>query len=291
MIQVRPRLTETEYNWWQLREFYNKKLYKVLFFSDPHGWLADLSSLRCINQVLRHNKFDEVCVNGDINDFPYISRHTGKLYEDGILNNYSEIKEIEYTREQILNPLRLSTDAKLRIRIGNHDERVTKPANIGQTQLARLAVLYKHFETTDYSKMLGLSESDGYIYDPSDVYTYFDKFDVTHGLSLTKNASEKNIQEYMSSGASGHTHRINSKYLTNRKSPYVWFELGCTRLIEQVEYLPTGKVADWQNGFVTVMFYQDGDKVRFYGQPTIIVEGKCYFDGVLYDGNYKKNEA
>ena len=89
MIQVRPRLTETEYNWWQLREFYNKKLYKVLFFSDPHGWLADLSSLRCINQVLQHNKFDEVCCNGDIIDAPYISRHTAKLYEDGILNGYS----------------------------------------------------------------------------------------------------------------------------------------------------------------------------------------------------------
>lgn len=291
MITIRPRLTETEYNWWQLRELYDKKLYKVLFFSDPHGWLADLSSLRCINQVLQHNKFNEVCINGDINDFPYISRHTAKLYEDGILSGYSEVKEVEYSKEQILNPLRLSTDAAIRVRLGNHDERVTKPANIGQSQLARLAVLYKQFETTDYGKMLGLNGSDGWIYDTDDIYTYFDKFDVTHGLSLTKNASEKNIQEYMSSGASGHTHRLNSKYLTNRKSPYVWLELGCTRLIQQVEYLPTGKVADWQNGFATVMFHVEGDSIRFYAQPHLILEGKCYYNGVLYDGNYKKSIA
>jgi hypothetical protein len=287
-MTFRPRLKENEYNQIQLKRLYDKKLYRVLFFSDPHGWLADQNALRCINQVAGHNRFDEVCINGDIVDLPYISRHTGKLYEDGILSGYSEVKEIEYTKEQILNPLRLSTDAKIRIRTGNHDERITKPFNIGQGQLAKLAVLYKHFETTDFGQMLGLKESDGYIYDPSDVYTYFDKFDVVHGLSLAKNASEKNIMEYMSSGCSGHTHRLNSKYITNRKAPYVWLELGCTRIIEQVEYLPTGKIADWQQGFVVVNFYIDGGKVRFYAETVPIIEGKCYYSGVLYDGMYKE---
>lgn len=284
----RPRLKENEYNVLQLRKLYDKKVYRVLFESDPHGWLCDLSAQRCINQVLQHNKFDEVCINGDIVDMPYISRHTGKLYEEGVLSGYSEIKEIEYTKEQILQPKRLSTDAKIRIRLGNHDERITKPVNIGQSQLARLAILYKHFGTTSFDVMIDAKESEGYIYDPTDVYTYFDKFDVVHGLSLAKNASEKNIQEYMSSGASGHTHRLNSKYLTNRKAPYVWFELGCTRLTQQVEYFPTGKIADWQQGFVVVSFYVDGDKVRFYGETVPIIEGKCYYNGVVYTGDYQK---
>jgi predicted phosphodiesterase len=287
MSSIRPRFTEKEFEYHTLKKLYDKKLYKVLLFSDPHGWLADLAALRCINQILQHNKFDEVVCNGDILDLPYISRHTSKLYEDGILAGYSEIKEVEYTREQILAPLRASTDAKIRIRVGNHDERITKPANIQQSQLAKLAVLFKHYQTTCLDTMLGLKETEGYIYDPSDVYTFFDKFDVAHGLSLAKNASEKNIQEYMSSGATGHTHRLNSKYLTNRKAPYVWLELGCTRIIQQVEYLPTGKIADWQNGFATVYFYIEDNKVRFYAQPHIIIEGRCYFNGVVYDGSYK----
>lgn len=281
----RIRLKEHEHNYIQLRRIYDEKLYKVLFFSDPHGWLCDLSTIRCISQILQHNDFDEVCVNGDIVDMPYISRHTGKLYEDGILSGYSEVKEIEYTKEQILQPVRNSTDAAFRVRIGNHDERITKPSCLGEGQLAKLAILYKNYETTEFDKMLGLNASDGYTYDPSDTYTYFDKFDVVHGLSLSKTAAEKNIQEYMSSGASGHTHRLNSKYLTNRKAPYVWLELGCTRLTEQVEYFPTGKIADWQNGFVTVYFYKEGDKVRFYAEPHIIIEGRCMFNGVLYNGN------
>ena len=287
-MHIRPRLTETQYNWWQLKQLYDKKMYSVLFFSDCHGWLCDLTTTRCINQILQHNNFNEVCINGDITDMPYISKHTGKLYEDGILAGYSEIKEIDYTKEQILKPLRLSTDAKIRIRLGNHDERITKPINISQSQLAKLAILFKNFNTTHYGEMLGVNNTDGFIYDESDCYTYFDIFDCVHGLSLNKNASERNIMEYMSSGTSGHTHRLNSKYLTNKKSPYVWFESGCTRIAEQVEYFPTGKVADWQNGFLVVNFLVESDKVRFYATPVIIIEGKCFYNGVLYDGNLKK---
>jgi len=282
--EFRPRLSESEFDYWQKKKLYDKKLYKALIFSDPHGWLSDLSALRCINQVLKHNKFDEVIINGDITDLPYLSKHTQRLYEDGILNGYSEVKEIDYTVEQILNPLRLSTDAKIRVRLGNHDERLTKPYNLGQEQLARLAVLYKHFDTTKYNEMLKLKETDGYIYDEDDVYTMFNQFYITHGLSLNKTAAEKNIYEYMGSGSTGHTHRLNSKYLTNRLNPYVWFESGCTRLVKQVEFLPTAKVADWQQGFIEAVFMIDNKNVRFYASPTLILEGKCYFNGVVYDG-------
>lgn len=280
---ARPRLTENEFNHYQLKKFFDKKLYKIIFFSDPHGWLADLKVLRCINQVLKHNQFDEVCINGDIVDMPYVSKHTQHLFDEGILSGYTEIGEIEYTKEQILKPLRLSTDGVIRVRTGNHDQRITKPYLLGDKQLAKLAVLYKNYNTTEFQTMLGLQ--DGFVYDPSDVFTYFEKFDVTHGLSLAKNASEKNIMEYMSSGTTGHTHRLNSKYVTNRKAPYVWYESGCTRIIEQVEYLPTGKIADWQNGFLSVVFYQDGDKIRFYGQAVPVIESKCYYNGVLYSGD------
>lgn len=287
MTEVRPRFTESEYNTYKNRKLWDKKLYKVLLFSDPHGWLCDQTALRCINKVLQQNKIDEVCINGDIVDLPYISKHTSRLFENGILNGYSEIAEIEYTKEQILKPLRASTDALIRVRLGNHDERITKPLNIGNTQLARLAVLYQEYQTTQFDQMLGIKSTDGYIYDPDDVFTYFDKFDVVHGLSLSKNAPEKNIQEYMSSGASGHSHRLHPYYRTNRKAPYLWIELGHTRIGEQVEYFPTGKIPDWQQGFAVVNFYTDGDKVRFYPEIVNIIEGKCFYNGILYDGNYK----
>ena len=276
----RPRFNEIQTDWWQQKQLFDKQLYKVLIFSDCHGWLADLSALRCINKVLQHNKFDEVIINGDVTDMPYISKHNQKLYQEGILKGYTEVGEIEYTKEQILKPLRLSTEAKIRVRLGNHDERITNPYNLGDKQLARLAVLYKNYNSTKYNEMLSLNESDGFIYDESDVYNLFNIFDVTHGLSLNKSAAEKNIFEYMGSGSTGHTHRLNSKYLTNRKNPYVWLESGCTRLTKEVEFFPTGKTADWQQGFIEVVFTKDS----FFAQPTLILNGECYYNGIIYKG-------
>lgn len=281
---ARPRLTEDQYKQYQEQRIYDKKLYKVLIFSDPHGWLADLRALRCINLILQSNKFDEVIINGDVGDFPYISRHTNRLYDSGVLSGYSEIAEIDYIREQILSPLRLSTKAKIRLRLGNHDERVTKPYLLNKGQLASLAKLYKHFDTTKYEEMLQLSEN-GIDYDPEDVYSLFDIFDIVHGLSIAKNASEKNIVEYFNSGSSGHTHKLSPKHFSNRKGNHIWYESGCTRLLDKVEYFPTGRVADWQQGFIEVAFLKEGKDIKFFGNAYLIDKGMCYYNKNLYNGN------
>jgi len=262
----------------------NDKPFKVLIFSDPHGWLADLKALRCINKVLQKNRFDEVVINGDLVDLPYISRHTQKLFQEGILNGYTEVGEMEYTRDQILKPLRLSTDAKIRIRLGNHDERITKPNMLSDKQLQKLAILYKHYQTTKFEEMLGVDSGQGYIYDPADVHTYYDKFHLVHGLSLSQNASEKNIQEYMGSGSSGHTHRLGVYVKTNKKAPYVWLQSGHTRIGEEVEYFPTGKIPNWQQGFNVVTFYRIDGEMFFHWECTQIISGRCMYNGELFAG-------
>lgn len=281
----RPRLTERENNWWQLKKFFDKRVFKVLIFSDPHGWLADQSALRCINKVLQHHNFDEVMIAGDLVDLPYVSRHEKKLFDEGILKGYSEIGEIEYTKEQVLKPLRASLrdETKIRFIPGNHDERITKPHLNSKGQLARLGVLFKEYKTTELDVMLDFN-GFGVEWDKGDAWEYFDKFTVVHGLSLAKNASERNIQQYMGSGASGHTHRLNPRYQTNRKGPYVWFETGCTRVRTEVEYFPTGVIPDWQNGFVTLTFYNNGDDVYFFGQCHPIIDGMVEYNGVVYYG-------
>ena len=280
----RPRLSETESNWWQLKKLYDKKLYSLLLKSDEHGWLTDLSVQRCINKVLQGNKFDEVAMLGDLGDWPYISRHEKKLYDDGILAGYSEIGEAEYIREQILKPMRASTEAKFRFIIGNHDERITKPHLNSKSQLARLAILHKEYKSTELDVILGFNEY-GIEWEKKDYLDYFDKFTGIHGLSLAKNAPEKNIYEYMGSGASGHTHRLQFKPITNRNNPYVWIEVGCGRVRTEVEYFPTGRIPDWQHGFCVVHFYPHDDTVLFYAQPIQIINGTCLYNGVVYNGN------
>ena len=283
-MPIRPRMSENEYNWWQLKQLYDKKLFKVLLKSDEHGWLADLSVQRCINKVLQKNKFDEVALLGDLIDLPFVSRHEKKLYDEGILSGYSEVGEIEYTKEQILKPLRLSTKARILYIPGNHCERITKPHLNSKTQLSRLAVLFKEYKSTEIDKILSFEEF-GIDWNRNDYLNWFDKFTAVHGLSLAKNAGEKNIYEYMGSGASGHSHRLNYKPITNRNNPYVWLEIGCGRVRTEVEYFPTGRIPDWQHGFATVSFYKQGNEVLFFAQTHQIINGLCYYDGVLYDGN------
>jgi len=262
----------------------DKKIYSVLLKSDEHGWLTDLNVQRCINRVLQSNHFDEVALLGDLMDLPYVSRHEKKLFDDGILAGYSEIKEVEYTKEQILHPLRLSTDAKIRFIPGNHDERITKPHMNSKSQLARLAVLFKEYKSTELQKILSF-EQYGIEWDGKDFINWFDIFTGVHGLSLSKNAGEKNIYEYMGSGASGHSHRLNYKPITNRNNPYAWLEIGCGRVRTEVEYFPTGKIPDWQHGFATVHFYTVNKEVFFFAQTHQVVNGLCMYNGVVYDGN------
>lgn len=280
----RPRLTETEHNWWQNKKLFDNKLYRVLVKSDEHGWLTDLNVQRCINKVLQENHFDEVALLGDLGDWPYISRHEKKLYENGILNGYSEIGEAQYIREQILKPLRASTKAKIRFIAGNHDERVIKPQLLSKGQLARLSILCKEYQSTEYEDILGFKEH-GIDWDKKDYLNWFDMFTAVHGLSLAKNAGEKNIYEYMGSGASGHSHRLNYKPITNRNNPYVWIEVGCGRVRTEVEYFPTGRIPDWQHGFLDLTFYTDGKEVLFWAHPVQIINGQCLYNGVIYNGN------
>lgn len=281
----RPRLTDAEHSYFKNKRLTDKKSYTVLLKSDEHGWLTDLGVQRCINKVLQGNDFDEVALLGDLGDWPYISRHEKKLYGEGILNGYSEVGEATYIREQILAPLRHSTSAKITFIPGNHDERVTKPFTLSVNQLARLSILHNDRNATKLCDILAFNEYgiewDGH----SNQMNWYDKFTAVHGLSLAKNAPQQNIYEYMGSGATGHTHRLQSKYITNRKNPYVWLEIGCGRIREEVEYFPTGKIPDWQHGFATIKFMIDKDEVTFHAEVHPIIKNRCLYNGVIYDGN------
>lgn len=261
----------------------NKKRYKVIFASDFHGKLVCKPSLQCLLNLLKDNKdIDEVVLNGDILDFPYLSRHHKKLYKKGPFRNYSEIDEIEFVKNEILAPLKKSTKAKIVFRLGNHEERVTQPLTLTQDQLERLAVVHEEYGTTKLDKMLCLSEI-GIEYDPKPVRNYFHVFDAVHGLSLAKSAGRNNIYEYMGSGTSGHSHRLGVTYINNKHSSYCWIESGCMRIKEAVEYLPTAKIADWSNGFVEVTFdLTNPRQPLFFASPHAIVNGKCEYGGKIY---------
>ena len=264
-----------------------KDFFKILVFSDVHGILVDKKVFHCLLSIIKRNYFDEIVDNGDTIDLPYISRHTRQIRrfndKSDLLRNYSEINEIEFTKRNILRPLREAADDSIKIikRDGNHDERITKPGSFNKDQLERLAELYQAYETTRLDEILSLKEI-GIEYDPTPERNYFNAFSVVHGLSLSKNAPIKNIGEYLCSGTSGHTHRLNSTYSTRRGRYLTWLESGCIRLKDEVEYIPTAKIPDWQNGFITATFDLREERPIIYAETHAIDKGECYFNGNIY---------
>jgi hypothetical protein len=262
-----------------------KKQYRVLIVSDAHGFFMDLAVRDCILRVLKDHYFDEVIFNGDNIDAPYLSSHSIKirLNESNIFRDYTETKEIEYTSKELFEAFKNTVDksTKLVCRNGNHCERITDPKGLGREQLLRLQILQNSFGTIDYSQMLRLNEI-GVEYDPAPIRMLFDCFTVVHGLALSKNAANKNIAHYASSGASSHTHRGSCLNTSIRGKHLSWFETSCMRLIKAVEYFPTSVIPDWVNGMTEIVFDLSEDSPLVFGKNHLIQKGKTNFNGYIY---------
>lgn len=191
----------------------NNGLFKVLVVSDVHGIFIDNKAYQVVLEVVKNNEFDEIVFNGDVLDFPLISKHDKKLFQIPVMQNYSEVLEIEFTKKAILKPMRdAAPNANIVFRLGNHEERLTE----GKYSVAaeRLAKLFKHYNSTELDEMLDLKSMD-IEYDPAECRNYFDKFDIVHGLSLAKTAPRNNINLYMGSGTSGHCFSDDTEILTS----------------------------------------------------------------------------
>lgn len=262
-----------------------QKKYRILIVSDAHGFFMDLGVRDCILRVLKDHHFDEICFNGDNVDMPFLSSHNVKirLNEANIFRDYTETKEIEYTSTQLFEAFKntVGKDTKLICRDGNHCSRIFDPKGLSKEQLLRLQVLQNSFGTMDYSKMLRLDEI-GVEYDPTPIRNYFNEFTVVHGLALSKNAANKNIAHYASSGASSHTHRGSCLNTTVRDKHLSWFETGCMRTIKAVEYFPTGVYADWVNGMTEVTFDLSEETPLIFGKTHLIQNNKTCFNGYIY---------
>ena len=260
-----------------------RKKLSILILSDLHGILVDRKAFDCLLSVIQGNQFDEIVSNGDALDLPYLSRHVKKLNtEHTVFDGYTEIGEIEFVKNELYAPLvEVANGAKIVHRDGNHDERITMPSSFNKDQLERLYTLHKHYKSTEIEVMLGLEEL-GIEYDGSKERNYFDMFSIVHGLKLSANAATMNIKLRFGSGTTGHTHRLGERHFNTPKGVFSWVESGCLRLLDKVEYLPTGITADWAHGFATATFDLSEEKPQMFLNNHIIKDGKCNFNGRIH---------
>ena len=262
----------------------DKDSFKLLILSDIHSLFVDNSAFGAVLRVLAGNQFDEIVLNGDTLDFPYLSTYAKRIYDQDFpqLENYSEALEIEFVRDQILDPIyKLSRGAKIVFRLGNHDERITRP-KAGKSIAEAILSVQRHFGTVKLEQMLSLPDF-GIEYDPTAARKYFGCFSVLHGLSLAQNAPIKNIYQTFGAGSSGHTHRLQSRHIATRDAGVIqWIETGCLCESVLVPYLPTAIRANWSHGFGSVVFDLSEESPRVFAKTNPIVNGKTEFGGLIY---------
>jgi hypothetical protein len=253
-----------------------------LIFSDAHSVFLCKKSWKVFLQVCESYRPDRVIGNGDTLDCTTISEHVNKvkLYNPEALEDYSFAYELDMTYEEILKPLRraIGPKAKLMLRLGNHSMRFLRPNRANAHALAEILDTCAKRKATRLEDLMKLDKVDATLsYKGVDVL--YGTYHLIHGVRTAPTAAKANLLRY-GSGTSGHTHRANSWSQVLNGTLQGWWESGCMRTIENIEYLPHGDRPDWANAFLSLTIHRETG--HFFCKTHFIIDGKTEFNGTMY---------
>ena len=105
MTEHRPRLNPREYDQYLTANGQKATTKRVIICSDIHGVFCDQAAWRAFMAVIKGqllNEDDEIVLNGDVLDFPELSKHTQPLFKRQELIGYSEVNEVELVNKCLL---------------------------------------------------------------------------------------------------------------------------------------------------------------------------------------------
>lgn len=239
----------------KLRDKRGEKIAVVI--SDTHSQFLDPFAWRVAQDVVREAQPDLIVLNGDIVDFPLLSRHRNLPGSASSLNVQSEIS---FVRNNVFKKLRsLAPDATITWHLGNHEIRLIHYIADRATALASLECLH-------FSNLFGIEEFEidlvfgGNFFHPRAADTkdairktyrvYWDSFVASHGVSIAKDAARQELVRFGLSGTSGHTHRPQSVYVPTLACLSAnWTSTGmmCSEAVGQ-HYVASG-VSGWTKAF------------------------------------------
>jgi hypothetical protein len=232
-----------------------RKHLEVLVASDLHSAFVDPFALQVFFDCLRIVSPDVVVLNGDVFDFPQISRHP-KL--PGAFNLNIQ-QEIDYARNRILRPVREACpDAEVLFVIGNHEHRFVRYLADAAPELACL-------ESMDFAKLFGLDEYEIRLAVRSSFmaptgsmkrrelaenwHVIGGSYVVTHGTYCGKHSASRQMERFQMSGTSGHVHRPSiASGNSLRTGPITWMAtpMMASHAVGK-DYVP--EPSQWQMGF------------------------------------------
>lgn len=226
------------------------------YFCDPFAWSVFLDVIRMV--VTPQGKDGVVVVNGDLVDFPQISRHR-KMPGHFHLNLH---QERELAKAMLKEIREAAPDATIYFVIGNHEYRLV-------TYLADCSPQMACLPEMEFDKFFGLHESEISLVCSSSFLAPTAKarkrdvrlnwleiggcFVAAHGTSIARHAAATELDgPFKMSGTSGHTHRPQI-YTSNSlgTGPVSWMTT------PMLAGYPVGRdyvnsPSQWQMGFGTV---------------------------------------
>ena len=194
---------------------------------------------------------------GDFRDFPQISRF------DKDPARYLRIHDDIAVCNDVRRRLQSAADATTPWYelLGNHDHRWMKYL-WGHPEIAGLRQM-------QYDAMFGLDENFQVIRNLQLVeqeICWRGRFVFKHGEYVSSQSgytAKRELDKEHVSGASGHTHRIASYLVSNRRRPLAWTECGCLCSLDPA-YMTN---PNWQQGMAVAWFNGDGRSDFFHVDP------------------------
>jgi predicted phosphodiesterase len=257
---------------------------RILICSDHHGCYLDRRAWRVFLSVATEKQWDRVILNGDVFDFAQLSVHDRKSqrnFDRDYHDDFTIEDELFHVQTELFAPLRkaVGNKTKIQMRLGNHDARFIKASMSSPDALMQLLKTMRKRKSVYLEDVAQLNRWNIEL-SYNDIDVLYDTFTIIHGVKTSQNAAKTNLLTF-GSGTSGHTHRANSFKQTMHGKLQGWWESGCMRTKEKVEYLPIGSKPDWSHAYLELHIAKSG---LFFCIPHEVVNYSTIHDGVLYTG-------
>lgn len=257
----------------------NAKVIRTLVISDVHDLLHDAFTVRCFIDSVKKTDPHYIILNGDIFDFPELSKHFVHP------NDFMMLERVKWVHEKFLEPIRnAAPDAQITLLEGNHEFRLFKYL----TTQPQAMVLLEGLHGMSISDLLCLNRYEINLLAKADLRANTEADEnreiaknywtlKTNGYSvLAFQHLKAGPMHQRLPGANGHHHKhmVTSKFFPNIGSGE-WHQLGCAHK-RDASYT---EGEQWSNGFLfcetdrdsgyTSMSYADTSGViaRVLGTP------------------------
>lgn len=206
-------------------------------FSDVHCPYQDDRAMSSVKNFVTRVKPNTVVLNGDIFDFPSISKYQ-KPYS--LMADFGN--QVKKCRDMLSDIATWSSKSKIVFLQGNHEDR-WKTWLQSHTELEGFEDL--SFENVFRFKELGIDVK------PYNTFIEMGDVCISHGYKVMSKSGctgHRYMDELAVSGITGHTHRLAIVHKRYKDRDVFWVEGGCLCNLEQA-YLK-GSLADWSHGYV-----------------------------------------